>query len=399
MKASSSYSVANLRDKEFTKKYGTEASIMDYGRFNYVAQPGDGAATIPVIGPYDFFAVEWGYKQFKDANKPADEKAKLEEIVARQTKDSKLLFGDPNPMLDPSQQTEDLSADPIEATELGLKNIDRVAGYIVAATCKKGEDYSLLRNMYQQLVGQRNRELQHVVAVVGGLVQKNFYFGDSDKVYDLIAADKQKKAVEFLIANAFATPTTLIKPEIVDRLGPPLIADSILGAQTSILRNLLSDPRVRRMAECSAKDPACYTPLTLMRDVSGGIFKEVVAAEPTDVDLYRRNLQRAYVDYLGSQLGTSSSTSEIPALARGELQSLLAALEKTKDKKLTDETRLHVDDLKARIKQALEPKVLTAGVPQQAVFFPFDGAPAPVDGTDTREVERPGWIFEPWHRD
>jgi hypothetical protein len=136
-----------------------------------------------------------------------------------------------------------------------------------------------------------------------------------------------------------------------------------------------------------------------MRDVSGGIFKEVVAAEPTDVDLYRRNLQRAYIDYLGSQLGTSSSTSEIPALARGELQSLLAALDKTKDKKLTDETRLHVDDLKARIKQALEPKVLTAGVPQQTVFFPFDGSPAPVDAENTREVERPGWIFEPWHRD
>ena len=147
MKASSSYTVEQLRDPEFTKKNGTEASIMDYGRFNYVAQPGDGARLIPLIGPYDMFAVEWGYKEFKDAKSYEAEKKKLDVIVARQLTNPMLRFGDPSG-LDPSQQTEDLGSDPIAATALGLKNLDRVASYLVKATTEKGDDYDLLRNMY-----------------------------------------------------------------------------------------------------------------------------------------------------------------------------------------------------------------------------------------------------------
>ena len=114
------------------------------------------------------------------------EKAKLDEIVARQLKDRTLLFGDPD-RRDPSAQTEDLGDDAVAATELGLKNIDRVAGYLVKATARKGEDYEQLQNMYVQLVGQRNRELMHVVDLVGGSVQTNFFYGDGDKPYDAVA--------------------------------------------------------------------------------------------------------------------------------------------------------------------------------------------------------------------
>ncbi len=146
MKASSTYTVEQLRDPVFTKKYGVEASIMDYGRFNYVAQPGDGARLIPIIGPYDEFAIEWGYREFPDAKTYEQEKKELDKIAARQLEDPKLRFGDPNPREDPSQQTEDLGSDPIRATELGLKNIDRVAGYLVKATAKAGENYDLLRD-------------------------------------------------------------------------------------------------------------------------------------------------------------------------------------------------------------------------------------------------------------
>ncbi|MHC5544038.1 zinc-dependent metalloprotease, partial [Singulisphaera rosea] len=112
MKASSSYTVDQLRNPVFTKENGVEASIMDYGRFNYVAQPGDGARLIPIIGPYDRFAVEWGYREFKGAKTYEDEKTELDKIVARQLKDATLRFGDPNPAEDPSQQTEDLGPDP-----------------------------------------------------------------------------------------------------------------------------------------------------------------------------------------------------------------------------------------------------------------------------------------------
>src|SRR6185503_14095284 len=161
MKASSSYTVEQLRDPVFTGKYGVEASIMDYGRFNYVAQPGDGARLIPVVGPYDFFAVEWGYKEFLHATNHVQEKPLLDVIAARQVYDRKLRFGDPNPSVDPTQQTEDLGSDPVLATELGLKNIDRIMDYLVKATCKEGEDYELLQTLYSQTMAQRDRELGH----------------------------------------------------------------------------------------------------------------------------------------------------------------------------------------------------------------------------------------------
>ena len=190
MKASSSYTVEQLRDPEFTKKNGTEASIMDYGRFNYVAQPGDGARLIPIIGPYDKFAVEWGYKEFKDAKTYEEEKKELDEIVARQLKDPTLRFGDPNPAEDPSQQTEDLGSDPIAATDARpqehrprrrLTSSRRPRRRARTTTCSS--------NMYDQLVNQRNRELGHVANLVGGFVRNNVWFGDGDRVYDPVAGD------------------------------------------------------------------------------------------------------------------------------------------------------------------------------------------------------------------
>ena len=207
MKASSSYTVEQLRDPEFTKKYGVEASIMDYGRFNYVAQPGDGARLIPIIGPYDEFAVEWGYKEFPDAKTYEQEKQELDKIVARQLEDPKLLFGDPNPAEDPSQQTEDLGSDAIRATELGLKNIDRVAGYLVKATAKAGENYDLLRDVYGELINQRNRELGHVANVVGGLVQNNLWFPRRQKGLSAQSPPtSRRRPSQFLNEHAFQTP-------------------------------------------------------------------------------------------------------------------------------------------------------------------------------------------------
>ena len=357
MKASSSYTVAQLRDPEFTKKNGVEASIMDYGRFNYVAQPEDKAQLIPSIGPYDFFATEWGYREFKGANTNEKEKAALDEIVARQVKDATFRFGDPNPTEDPSQQTEDLGSDPVAATELGLKNIDRVAEYLVKATAKKGEDYDDLRNMYDSLVSQRTRELGHVANVVGGSVKNNVYVGDGDRVYEAVPGDRQRKAVEFLIEKALTTPKALVAPEILLRLEATGAADRILRGQTSLLANLLSERRIKRMAETASNDPSqSYPPSELLNDLRAGIFDElkVSSSEP---DLYRRNLQRAFVQRLITAVDDDTPTSDLPALARGTLQTIrsnLATLSQTG--KLKDEVnKLHYNDLEARIAQALDP--------------------------------------------
>jgi hypothetical protein len=356
MKGSSSYTVAQLRDPEFTKKNGVEASIMDYGRFNYVAQPGDKATLIPIIGPYDFFAVEWGYKEFKGATSYEKEKAELETIVARQVKDPTLRFGDPNPGEDPSQQTEDLGSDPIAATELGLKNLDRVAGYLVKATAKKGEDYDLLQNMYEQLIAQRSRELGHVANEVGGFVRNNVYFGDGDKVFEPVAAEQQRKAVNFLLTNAFRTPSALVTPDIIQRLEATGAADRILSGQTRLLFSLMSENRIKRMAEHASRDPShAYAPVQLMDDLNAGIFSEL-SESAVVIDLYRRNLQRAYVERLISEVKQERATSDVPALARGSLVKILDQAGASADKVKDETTRLHLADLRARIAQALEPR-------------------------------------------
>lgn len=372
MKASSSYTVEQLRDPEFTKKYGVEASIMDYGRFNYVAQPGDNARLIPIVGPYDEFAVEWGYREFPEAKTYDQEKAELEKIVARQKDDPKLLFGDPNPGEDPSQQTEDLGSDPIAATDLGLKNLDRVAGFLVKAAAKPGENYDLLRNMYQQVLNQRNRELGHVTNVVGGFVRKNLYFPESNRVYQPVPGEQQKKAVAFLLANAFQVPQSLIAPDILNRLEATGAADRILGSQVGVLRNLLNDGRLKRLAEQANREPeGAYRPADLMKDLTDGLLSELKAS-PVDINLYRRNLQRSYVNLLARAAETPSSDSDLTALARGTLEQLGKEIKGLFDanKEISPVARLHLEDLRTRIEHALDPIPSGGGAASEPIVIP-----------------------------
>ncbi len=356
MKASSAYTVDQLRDPEFTAKYGNEASIMDYGRFNYVAQPGDGARLIPVVGPYDFFAVDWGYREVPSSWSFEKEREHLEELVRRQVDDPVLRFGDPNPSLDPSQQTEDLGSDPIAATELGLKNVERVAGLLVDATCAPGEDYSLLRNMYDELLGQRDRELGHVVNVVGGMVAQNLRFGDADRVYQPVAPERQRAAVRFLVDHAFRTPAALLAPEILDRLETHGAANRVLRTHQRVLGGLVNESRVMRMAEHveRAGDDA-YTPAQMLADVRNGVWAELAEAV-VEIDLHRRNLQRAHVDALSKFVDALDVDSDLPALCRSELEAVLNQIGRTRDRAGDPVTRAHLVDLAARIDRALEPR-------------------------------------------
>ncbi len=352
MKASSSYSIEQLRNADFTAKNGTEASIMDYGRFNYVAQPGDGATLIPKIGPYDKFAVQWGYSQY------ADEKAEqegLSGLVALQRDNAMLRFGDPNPSEDPTQQTEDLGANPLGATELGLKNLERVAGYLIQATCKAGENYDLLENMYGQLVGQRSRELGHVANVVGGVVRDNVWYGDGERQYELVGADRQREAVAFLNKHAFQVPDYLVRNDILSRLEASGAADRILGGQKRVLSALMSPSRIKRMSEYEARAENVYTPAELCSDIRDGIWSELQEL-PVRVDLYRRNLQRAHIEQLVTTLKSGEAESDLPALARGELQTIGSLVSRSIGRGIQDTmTRHHLDDIVARIEKAFHP--------------------------------------------
>ncbi len=354
MKASSSYTIEQLRDAAWTKANGTAPSIMDYARFNYVAQPEDHAGLMPRIGPYDHFAIEWGYRQF-DAD--ADEKQELEALTAKQVDEPMYRFGRPNPRADSTQQTEDLGSDAVAATELGMKNLERIAGFLVTATSKKGKNYDLLSNMYGELIGQWLREMGHVTNVIGGVRQDNLYYGDADARFAPNDPEYQRRAVAFLLENGLVTPEFFLSQDIILRITGDGVALRLQGAQQRLISMLVNDARINRMAELATWNADAYTPIELLADLRDGLFSEITSAQP--VDLYRRNLQRSYVDHLGRSLIKPKANSDLPTLARAELTAMAAMFE---DSTSSDTmTQAHILDLSARVERWLEADPAEAG--------------------------------------
>jgi hypothetical protein len=373
MKASSFFPVDSLRSPSFTAKYGTEASIMDYGRFNYIAQPGDGARLIPKIGPYDMFAVEWGYRMFPGAKTPEEERASLNKIAERQEREPYLRFGDPDG-IDPTAQTEDLGGDPVQATTYGLKNINRIADMLLTATTKQGEDYSTLREIYRELIGQRNREFGHVAGLVGGVVKTSKVAGQEGVVHTPVGRDRQKGAVAFLVKEAFRTPTELLKPELLALIEPSGAEERVLAGQRGVLNSLLNNARLARLVTATALargNVKAYTVNELFTDVRKGIWNELDGKVATDV--YRRNLQRAYIDVLGAKLNPPpvvipaglppgvvippppALPGEARAIVRAELTDLDGAIARALPKATDRETRAHFQDVRYQISKILNP--------------------------------------------
>ncbi len=351
MKASALVTIEQLRNPEWTRKNGTAASIMDYARFNYVAQPGDDAALMPRIGPYDLFATTWGYRQYRSE---ADEKAGQEKWVKRQVAEPLCRFGGPNPAVDSTQQTEDLGSNAVEATALGLKNLERIAGFLVEATCQEGKDYELLSNMFDSLLGQWSREMVHVANVVGGVNEINLYYGDATQRFFPNDPQYQQAAVDFLVRNAFATPGLFTRKDVVLRLTASGVGERLLGAQRRLINVLLDSSRIQRMTE-HAQGEKAFLPAHLFKALRQGIFNELDKADLA-VDHYRRNLQRAFVQEWSESLLKPAIDSDLPALARSELKTLGASLSASLDKTDNPEIQAHLRDLKARIDLALDPR-------------------------------------------
>jgi len=240
-KASSSYTVDQLRDPEWTKKNGTAPSIMDYARFNYVAQPGDGAGLLPRVGPYDYYAINWGYRQFAQG---ADEKAELEKLCQLQIEEPMYRFGDGR---DPTAQSEDLTGDAVEATRLGALNLKRITGFLVKACCEPGRDYELLANMYDAVLAQWSREMGHVVSYVGGVEEVNLWFGDANQRYYAVSGSDQREAVKFLIEQVIGMPPEFMPADVVQRLSGDGVRSRLLSHQSRVLGQLVSARRLDAM--------------------------------------------------------------------------------------------------------------------------------------------------------
>ena len=374
MGSSVAYPVDSLRSATFTKKYGTAPSIMDYARFNYVAQPEDkGVALMPDIGVYDKYAIAWGYRPILDKT-AKEEKPILDSWILEHAGDPMYRFGHQQAggVVDPSSQTEDLGDDAMKASMYGIKNLKRILPKLEDWTTKKGETYEEMATMYGQVLGQFSRYMGHVAANVGGVYE---YYKTADQdgaVYTHVPKDHQRNAVKFLNEQLFKTPTWMIDKNIFNKTGFSGNIERINSIQTRGLNGVLSPGKMARMIENETLNGNnAYKITTLFYDLRRGVWSELYNGKT--IDTYRRNLQRAHIERLDYLLNDAKSQrgfnagylkrstvnidqSDIKAMVRGELNRLKRDIKANVGKAANTVSKYHLQDALARIDMALDPK-------------------------------------------
>jgi hypothetical protein len=377
MKSSSLYPQEKVRDRDWVKKMGHVATLMDYSRFNYVAQPEDKidpADLVPGIGPYDVWATMWGYKPIPGAKTPDAELPTLDAWARQQDETPWLRFSTAGAAgSDPGELTEAVGdADAIASTALGIKNLERVAKLLIpATTTQAGRPYDDLSELYGRMLGQWVLELNHVAAIVGGFESQQKHIGQTGVRFTMVPRARQAQAVQFLNQNAFARPDWAIDKDILRRIEPIGVLNRVRNAQNSVLNNLLSSARFARLVEQNQLDgPGAYHPADFLADVRNGVWSELKSDAPV-IDAYRRNLQRSYLDIANNKITGPPPTAPAGAPAamaamfmasgderafyRAELRELAneinAALPRTADRT----TRIHLEATLDQIGKILDP--------------------------------------------
>ncbi|HET7564742.1 MAG TPA: zinc-dependent metalloprotease [Gemmatimonadaceae bacterium] len=370
MKASSMYPPDSLRSVSFLQRMGHTPSIMDYARFNYVVQPEDHVPPellIPRIGPYDVFAIKWGYTPipttYSAATSASDQELPTLDTWAREQDDKPYLrftVVDAG-RADPGQETEAVGdADAVYSTRLGVKNLERAVKMLIPATVKPGKDYDDLKSMYAQLISQWRTELSHVAAVVGGVESQEKYGGQPGVRFTPISAERQRQAVAYLNQAAFTTPTFFLDTDILRRIEVDGVVEQIGNVQERLLRSLLADSdRAQQMIEfatLAAPGDKVYTLAAMFGDVRDGVWSEL-SSNSVKIDAFRRNLQRAYVDIADSVINATSrpGNRDAAALLRGDLQTIDARIVRATSRAADEITRRHLQAMHVRIGRVLEP--------------------------------------------
>jgi hypothetical protein len=363
MKASSMYPAAKVRDKAFVHTMGHTPTLMDYSRFNYVAQPEDGIALedlVPGIGPYDKWATMWGYKPIPAAKSPDDEKKTLDEWAREQDTKPYLRFTTASSRgADPGELTEAVGdEDAVASTTLGMKNLARVAGMLMTATTTTpGDPFDDLEELYGRVLGQWSLEMNHVAAIVGGFNSQQKAIGQQGLIFAPISRQKQAGAVKFLNENAFKVPEWATNTEVLRRIEPVGVLDRVKTSQQRVLNSLLSSARITRLVEQETLDGAtAYKPTDFLADVRQGVWSEMYGTGAVRVDAFRRNLQRAYIETVSGRInGAQATADDARAFFRGELKTLDSDLKLALARATDRETRLHIDDARMMIAKALDP--------------------------------------------
>jgi len=395
MKASAMYPQEKIRDKQWVHTMGHTPSIMDYSRFNYVAQPEDGIAVedlVPRIGPYDIWATKWGYTPIPGAGTPDEEKATLNKWAKEQDDKPWLRFSTANSAgSDPFDETEAVGdADAIKSTALGVKNLQRVSKMLMSATAyKEGETYEQLSELYGRMLSQWSTEMNHVAGIVGGFNSQEKVVGQEGRIFNLIPKDYQQAAVKFLLDNAFMTPTWIIDEEILRRIEPVGAIERVHSAQNRILTTLLTSARFARLLEQETLDGnLAYSPVEFLATVRKGLWRELDAPQ-VKIDAYRRELQRSYLQDVNLKLNPAPTAAALPAfplpdgggrgavrpptsgdekpMYRAELRALTASIVAALPKTTDHETKAHLEASRDEIAKILDPRFATPAPPATTV--------------------------------
>lgn len=365
--ASSTVPVEKLRDKAWVEEHGHTPSIMDYARFNYVAQPEDYISEkglFPRIGDYDKWAVEWGYRLIPGNKTAAEEKSMLNKWVIDKLKSGPQYFfgietvpGDAATGLDPRNQNEDLGDDAMLASAYGIKNLKRILPNLIKWTQQPDEDYSRAGEMYQELVNQYQRYMGHVLMNIGGVLTTPKTVEQPGDVYDFVPKEKQKRAMAFLQKELFTTPEWLRDTHLYNISSTSFA--SVEAVQKNILLQLLDAKYIYRLALQEAQAPAkAYTVLEMLTDLKKGIFSELATGRA--ISLNRRNLQKEYVikllSLLPSDKGAISPDSDASSVVKAHARELDAEIKRALPVCHDEMSVDHLRDLHDRLINVLEPK-------------------------------------------
>ncbi len=378
MGSSSRTPVEMLRNKAWVEAHGHTASIMDYARFNYVAQPEDNiseAGLFPRIGDYDKWAIQWGYSYSGAANEKDDAKITNKWILDSLSANPRLWFGTESNPFDPRSQTEDLGDNAMIASNYGIMNLKRILTNLPVWTKEEGDKYDNLDEMYTQLAIQFSRYMGHVLKNVGGIYETPKSVEQTGDVYTPTPVSMQKDAISFLNKQLYETPNWLLDKNILNKFSNPVTADIVSFIQANSINSLLNAARLNRMVLSTSRFGATdtYGVDDMLTDLKKGVWSELSTKKP--IDNYRRNLQKTYVEdliaminptaspaiqnlppQLAALFNTNVKNTDVSSIVRAHLSSLrsdiVAAIPGTSDKL----SKYHLQDLAQRIKVALDPK-------------------------------------------
>jgi hypothetical protein len=375
--------VDSLRSRNYMRSLGTTTpSIMDYARFNYVAQPGDSVDVVgPWFGPYDSWAIEWGYRPILEARDEWAEQPVLDRWILATAGDPMYRFVPDQEAfsgIDPSALNEQLGDDPTKGARYGIANLRRVAPRMHEFLAAPGADYSRLQNLQAVLQGQFNWLVGPVVATVGGRTYQPKTMDQPGPQWVDVPAARQREALRFLRDEVWTTPTWLAAPERFDRITHSGNIETIRAIQRIALNNLFDHGRLQRLVEQEVRQGAqALTLREMMRTVRRDIFAELESGRT--VDLHRRSLQRGYVErmrYLMVENQPPLPTpqgplppafqppvrtnvlmvqSEMRPVIRAELEALQTTLGRAAERTTDAGTRAHLRDLRTRVADILEP--------------------------------------------